>query len=290
MGLSTMFGCESGTKGKTVFMGLPFAHGSEAPNGCQHGPSVIRSLSHALNMVDGRIFCARTNSTFLKSEDLSDLGDLQFKVQLGTERYLKAIEEITSALVETKKKFLYFGGDHLASLGAIKGIGNNIPAFQILHLDAHRDYRIVSDDHNPTHANFMYVVEKMPQVKKIIQVGLRGFDVQLVNSKKRLELNSEVGIKEELRKSLDPNIPIYVTIDTDAFDPNLLPSVNFPVPGGLSLKIVEELFHLLVEESIDVLGCDWMEYNPSLDTSNKISGNQILFQLAYIIKHLSKLK
>lgn len=287
MSLGTLFGSPSGSNGKTVFLGLPFANGSEASNGCQQGPDTIRSLSRSFDIQKNQFFQIGSQQAYLRSDDISDLGNLDFRIQLGTEKYLKTIAGITAALAQQKKKFFYFGGDHLATLGTIRGLSQQIPQFQIVHLDAHKDYRETSADEFPTHANFMFFAEKESSVAKIIQIGVRGFDTSSLNSDKCVQLGANADLVQQLSEQLLPGIPAFITIDTDAFDPLVMPAVNFPVPNGLSLDAVASLIEALVSKRIPILGFDWMEYNPEFDSKNKITGVTILHKIAHILNHLS---
>lgn len=284
----SLFGTNLGSDGRVLFMGLPFAQGSEASNGCQQGPAIIRGLSNSYNIEANQFIDAQTNEAFLTAQDLSDLGDLQFRVQHGTEKYLQNLSHITASILEKKKSFFYVGGDHLATWGTIRGIADQVERFQIIHLDAHRDFRNVPEGDLPSHANFMSFVEALPQVEKVIQLGLRGFDAIKCTSHKRVEIADKANWLSHLCDQLSPECPVFLTIDTDAFDPLIMPAVNFPVPFGLNPNILPQIFNTLSEKNIRILGCDWMEYNPEFDSKNKITGHQILHHIACAIKMMSR--
>jgi agmatinase len=254
-------------------MGLPFAYGSEASNGCQYGPATIRNISASYNIENHQFLETKSNRQFLSAQDLSDLGDLQFCIQHGTDRYLQTLSTLTASIVENGKPFFYLGGDHLATLGTIQGISKKIDQFQIIHLDAHRDFRLVPEGDLPTHANFMYFVEQLPQVKKVIQLGVRGFETVKYSAQKRVEINNDENWLRNLKEQLIEDCPVFITIDTDAFDPITMPGVNFPVPHGLRPEILSQVFEGIKNKNLHVLGCDWMEYNPEMDFKNKITGH-----------------
>jgi agmatinase len=54
---------------------------------------------------------------------------------------------------------------------------------------------------------------------------------------------------------------VYVTIDMDAFDPSIMPSVGTPEPGGMGWYETLELLKGLAEKK-DVLGFDAVELAP----------------------------
>lgn len=292
MSTRTLFGSKSGSDGKIVFLGLPFSNGSEASNGCRQGPDCLRDISSSFNVLENHFFYDSDQTPFLYKDDICDLGNLEYRIQIGTERYLQDLSNITSALIEHQKKFVFCGGDHLATLGTIQGLSRKLKAFQIIHVDAHKDYRRFSEDELPTHANFMYSVEKMSEVEKVVQIGVRGFDAYPLNSKKveTISFNNNDDLASKITSTIDFQLPIFITIDVDAFDPLIIPAVNFPVPNGLNLEVVDVIFNTLKSQHAKILGCDWMEYNPELDTKNKIAGNQILYKIAKIIKLLSQME
>jgi arginase family enzyme len=57
---------------------------------------------------------------------------------------------------------------------------------------------------------------------------------------------------------------VYVSIDTDAFDPAFAPGVSHREPGGLSVRDVLTVLHGV---SVPIVGADVVELNPELDPS-----------------------
>src|SRR5262249_53989633 len=68
------------------------------------------------------------------------------------------------------------GGDHSVSFGAIQAHAARWPNLGILHLDAHADLRRAFEGFEWSHASiFDNVMAKLPQVGKLVQVGIRDF-------------------------------------------------------------------------------------------------------------------
>ena len=99
------------------------------------------------------------------------------------------------------KKVVLLGGDHSTPLGyyeALAGIHDN---FGILHLDAHMDLRIAYEGFTFSHASIMYNALQIPQITKLVQVGIRDFceqEVAVVHKENgRVLINTDADLKTE---------------------------------------------------------------------------------------------
>jgi agmatinase len=86
------------------------------------------------------------------------------------------VYETTKRLLSEGKRVGLLGGDHSTPFGCIKAHAEKYPDMGILHLDAHADLRDAYEGFTWSHASIMFnVVMKVPQVKKLVQVGIRDF-------------------------------------------------------------------------------------------------------------------
>ena len=92
---------------------------------------------------------------------------------------------------------------------------------------------------------------------------------------------------DELRSALLPGVEVYLTVDTDAFDPSIAGAVAYPEPNGLPFGALENVLDVLRAADAQGAGADWTEYNPALDNSNRLTGRFIVRGLADIAKYLS---
>jgi arginase family enzyme len=199
------------------------------------------------------------------------------------------ISNTALVLSENGKVPFFIGGDHLVSLGAIGGVLEGLQhqgrqKIQVLHFDAHSDYMEISNNHFPTHGSFMAEISGLSGVEKIVQVGVRGystFEDPLPNKFANAKPNG-------ITQHLVPGMPLYLTIDTDAFDPMVAPAVGHPEFDGLAW----EHLHAAVKEigvlGIPIVGIDWVEYNPTLDTKNYLCGRAIVHQILKILSEVTK--
>ena len=93
------------------------------------------------------------------------------------------------------------GGDHSTPLGLIKAMADAHNAFGILQIDAHADLRPAYEGFEYSHASIAYNFMKIPQVKKLVQVGIRDFceqEWEYIQFESRVSLFSDNQLKEEI--------------------------------------------------------------------------------------------
>jgi agmatinase len=93
------------------------------------------------------------------------------------------------------KKVVLLGGDHSTPLGYYQALATKYDNFGILHLDAHMDLRIAYEGFTYSHASIMYNALQIPQISKIVQVGIRDFCEQEVE----VALKERVLVHNEMR-------------------------------------------------------------------------------------------
>lgn len=283
----TLYGCEAGTGGSVVFIGLPYDRGTAPEHaGCAAAPQVVRRLSapEVLRVKHGALYdLARRKIVFL-GHVLSDLGDLKYRPSQSDDDFIEFVTHAVWLLAREGKRPLVLGGDHLVTLFALRGIARAGRRVQVVQLDAHHDYDAIELGERPTHATFVSFIAAERLAEKVLQVGVRGFSWGAPSVP-----DSVVCVAlSELRTALLPGVDVYLTVDTDAFDPSVAPAVHFPEPGGLGFCALEEVLDILRVEGIRGAGADWTEYSPSLDSANQLTGRFVLHGLAHIVRYLSE--
>jgi hypothetical protein len=117
------------------------------------------------------------------------------------------------------------------TLHALRGLKRAKPSFQVVQLDAHHDYSAITPGERPTHATFVGYVAAEKLAEQVVQLGVRGLTW---GPPARPEGVQSVSL-EQLPAALIPGLDVYVTVDTDAFDPSIAPGVGYPEPDGLPL-------------------------------------------------------
>jgi len=182
-------------------------------------------------------------NNLLEKVRLFDAGDLK----------IRNFEEITQKFIEIRKEnkipFMISRG-HLPSFYTTK----NLKKEKLIVFDAHTDCKNEYIDEI-----IVFDVDKNKDEKKfngstwlrrllensnieVLLIGLRSFDEEEINFLKdkgvkfftSLEIiRNKVGVLDEIGK-FTKNSEIYISLDVDVFDPSILPSTDYPEPGGLS--------------------------------------------------------
>src|SRR5690554_4311299 len=112
------------------------------------------------------------------------------------------IEDRSNYWLTKGKKVILLGGDHSTPLGYYEALASKYESFGILHLDAHMDLREAYEGFTYSHASIMYNILKIPQVSKIVQVGIRDFcDEEYRKAKedsKRIKVFTDRDLKAKL--------------------------------------------------------------------------------------------
>ncbi len=182
--------------------------------------------------------------------------------------------ERSNTALKQGKRVAVIGGDHSVPLGYLRAIAQHHANFGILHIDAHADLREAYEGFEFSHASIMYNVLKLPQMTKLVQVGIRDVCLDEVNlireSNGRIVTYFDPMLKQkqyagvawlETCKQIVLELPqeVYISVDVDGFDPKLCPTTGTPVPGGLELEQAFCLFREVVNSGRKVIGFDVVE-------------------------------
>lgn len=187
------------------------------------------------------------------------------------------VQEETSKILDSGKLCGLVGGDHSTPLGFIKALAERNESFGVLQIDAHMDLRKAYEGFTYSHASIMYNVLQLPQVSRLVQVGIRDycqeeievmhsegprvvtyFDYQLQSA--LFEGHTWASLAKEIVKSL-PEL-VYISFDIDGLDPVLCPNTGTPVPGGLSFQQAVYLLRMVAESGRRIIGFDLNEVSP----------------------------
>lgn len=282
----TFFGTEYNNHGSVLMIGLPFASGISFHKETRQSPDILRMLSSPYEIMKYGIWDKESNESILQNIQLTDFGNINHNTSLEVSTYFSRISKIyESFIIQNKISFSIAGDQHIV-LPIITGLARKLNEIQILHLDAHMDYLKIIKGCEPNPCNFIGFIENIPQVKKIIQIGVRGYAVTEQSTTTKIYKTHTSNLSSEL---ID-DIPLYITIDTDAFDLSIFPAVNYPVPGsGLQLDDLNNIMKAILDKKVPIIGADWTEYNPALDTKHLITGQHIVYGIISILKALQQI-
>jgi agmatinase len=178
------------------------------------------------------------------------------------------------AALAAGKRVGVIGGDHSVPLGYLRALAEHYPDFGVLHIDAHADLRVAYQGFQYSHASIMDNVLALPQVKRLVQVGIRDLchaEVERIDrSRRRIITHYDSDLKEkvfagipwmDLCQHIVADLPqqVYVSFDVDGLDPKLCPQTGTPVPGGLELEEVFCLLRQVVRSDRQIIGFDVSE-------------------------------
>ncbi|MBL8946430.1 MAG: arginase family protein, partial [Myxococcales bacterium] len=136
----------------------------------------------------------------------------------------------------------------------------------------------------PTHATFMSAVADEGLAAQVLQVGVRGLSPYLPRTPDTVRV---VGLGE-LERALLPATDVYLTVDTDAFDPAAAPAVSYPEPGGLGFDALDRVLATIRAAGLAVAGADWTEYNPRFDTAHHLTGRLVVRGVAALVTAMAQ--
>ena len=259
-------------------LGVPFDEGTWGQPGERYGPRDLRenSQEYAHDLTEG-FYYIDGDRTLLKGKRWADVGDVIIYPTVPAETGQKITDSVHKIIA--RKAFpIILGGDHSITFPVIRAY--DVP-LTVVHIDAHLDTWNGAKG-NLDHASWVLRVAKLPSVKKIVQLGMRGIanDPEAAGNAKALGTKIVTG--EEIHRrgvsaALDvipPSENIYVTFDVDSMDPTLAPGTGTLEPGGLTFSEIDDLM-LGIPKKGKLVGVDIVEVNPYRDPTGRTAQTAI---------------
>jgi agmatinase len=184
-------------------------------------------------------------------------------------------KKITAAVhtILSKKVFpIVFGGDHSITFPVVRAYETPLT---LIHFDAHLDTWNGAPG-NLDHASWVNRVAKLPTVKNIIQIGMRGRanHPEAVGNARKIHTaiitSGQIhrsGAKWALSQVPDSG-DIYISLDVDVMDPTLAPGTGTLEPDGLTFSEIHDLLTGVTSKG-HLVGFDVVEENPYRDPSGR---------------------
>jgi len=224
-----------------------------------------------------------------KPELLTDLS----KINEASAQFNSEVKERTLFWMNQGKKVILLGGDHSTPMGYYEALAGKHETFGILHFDAHMDLREAYEGFTYSHASIMYNAIKLPQISKIVQVGIRDFsegEMDVIKTSGKVKVYTDTDLKEnafegktwkqqcdEILEQLPDNVA--VSFDIDALYRWYCPNTGTPVPGGLSFEQATYLLSRLAVSGKKIIGMDLVEVAPGEDDWDGNVGARLLFHM-----------
>ena len=202
------------------------------------------------------------------------------------------------SFIDKNKIVALLGGDHSTPLGLMQALAERNNSFAILQIDAHADLRDAYEGFEFSHASIMFNALKIPQVSKLVQVGIRDYcqaEFDIINSSngrvvtffdrdikhKQLEGTPWSSICNDIISQL-PN-EIYLSFDIDGLDPKLCPNTGTPVAGGFEFEQILMLIERIVDSGKRIIAFDINEVAPGGDEWDANVGARLLYRIANMV-------
>lgn len=216
------------------------------------------------------------------------------EIEEACEKMNQWVTDRTAYWMQQGKMVGLMGGDHSTPLGYLRSLAKHHSDFGILIVDAHMDFRNAFEGFKFSHASIFYNVLQIPQVSKMIQLGIRDFcdeEVQFAESQEeRVKIFYDRAVQraimsgttwKQIFQEIIGNLPnkVYVSVDIDGLDPKLCPNTGTPVPGGLEFEQLAYLLHLLKQSGKTIIGFDLCEVALGENDWDGNVGARVLYQL-----------
>lgn len=276
--MSNIFFCECSCKyddANIVLMGIPLDSTASFRPGARFAPAAVRDASFEFEDYE-----------FLTGENIQevpfcDVGNIAVIGPL--DESLDNISERLKLYIDDSRIPLSIGGEHLITLPIIKALVTKYRALNVIVFDAHPDLKDEYLKAKYSHATVMRRVLEYDEINTISYYGIRSATYE---EKLLLESNTALFNPVDLLK-LNPDIPVYISIDMDVLDPSYAPGVGNPEPGGWSYKRLYNTLQKL--KSFIIVGADIVEISPKYDPSaiTAITGAKIARDLLFLLNKQS---
>jgi guanidinopropionase len=306
-GVPTLFRCphdEDPANCDIALVGVPHSTGNGTTERDQHlGPRAVRDMS-----ANARRVHMKFGFSPWEACRINDLGDVPLPEGNDNERSIERITDFYRTIDAAGARPVSIGGDHSITGGilqAIAGEGAKLTGGRkaaLLHLDAHTDAyeqveHFLGAKKSAAHWAAFLVRQGQVDATRSVQIGIRGNPRTLDWLDPSYELGYEVITMERYRELGQErttriiqdhigDMPLYVTLDLDCFDPMVAPAVANIEPGVGGFLVDEVMPILQSLRGRNVIGGDVACLMPSKDSPNKITAllsAAVMFEIISLI-------
>lgn len=239
--------------------------------GSRYGPYQVREYSRML-----RIGHAVTRVMPFDLCRIADIGDTPVS-PLDVDETIASIEAFFRTVVEAGALPLAVGGEHTIALPILRALAPPPRGpVGVVHIDAHPDtiYEMDGNLINSATPFRRSVEEGLTDPRRHVMIGIRGtmYDTEAYDWARdqgmtiigmdELEDMTAKGVAAKIRDVMGDGL-VYVSLDLDGLDPAAVPGVNYPEPGGVTIRDAQTILRGL--RGLRVIGADVNELNPPVD-------------------------
>jgi len=246
-------------KAKVIMLPVPYEETVTYRRGTANGPMAVIEASGNMELFDEELGVETHKIGVHTMAPLDTSG-------LSPEAVIEKVHKAEKDVLTAGKFPVLIGGEHSASVGAVKAARETAGEISVLQLDAHYDLK---NEYEGSKNNHACVARRIQEIAPLIQLGVRS-----LSREERDFLNGPSNVVKSItaydilndslwdKKMLDDlKEKVYVTIDADVLDPSIMPAVGTPEPGGLSWYLTLDILRMLAQNR-DIVGFDVMELAP----------------------------
>jgi len=254
--LGKEYSADNSEAAKIIIIPVPLEYSTSYGKGTERGPEAIINASSFLESYDEEL----DYEVWKKGIFTAPAIDVNTEPVQCLDRIKKAV----ASYIKDDKFAIVLGGEHSLSSAVHDAFYDRYPQLSVLQLDAHSDLRDEFEGSKYSHACVMRRIWE--KNKNIVEVGIRS---QCIEEKEFISENEipvfyaqDIYGKSFSLEILDAlNDDVFITIDTDFFDPSIMPAVGTPEPGGFfwyeTLDFLKNVFTFK-----NVVGIDIVEFSP----------------------------
>ncbi len=245
-------------KARVVILPVPYDATTSYRSGTRDGPFSIISASRAMELND--------EDTGMNYSELGICTLDELDIVIDPEKMVNRVYEACLPLVNDGKFVVMLGGEHSLSFGCARAYKEKFPELSVLHVDAHGDMRF---ENGGTKFDHGCVARRISEICPVSQVGIRSLSYEetefIAKSGHTVVYAREIASSKDdswMDRIVDSlSDTVYITIDLDALDPGIMPSVGTPEPGGMGWYALLSLMKKLSLRK-RVVGFDVVELCP----------------------------
>jgi agmatinase len=222
---------------------------------------------------------------------------LQSEINVACDSMIQWVNAETSRHLDNGKLVALLGGDHSTPLGFMQALAARHKDFGILQIDAHADLREAYEGFTYSHASIMYNAIQIPQISKLVQVGIRDYceaENTIIEKNNKVKTFFDHSIKQaqyegktwaSICKDIVKALPkkVYLSFDIDGLDPKLCPNTGTPVAGGFETDQVLYLIREVILSKRTIIGFDINEVAPGLDEWDANVAARLLYRISNLV-------
>ena len=221
--------------------------------------------------------------------------DLESKLEI-VERFSHSLAELTERSIDVGNFPFIIGGDHSCAIGTWSGIATAMKKkgdIGLIWIDAHLDSHTPETSETQAihgmplaallghgHESLTSIASDSPKLKPehVVVIGARSYEAgehKLLNDLGvtifYMEDVNQFGLQWCFAEAIGivgrASAGFGISLDIDALDLEQAPGVGSPVPGGIALPYLLDMFDEMPREKL--IGFEMVEYNPHLDKEEK---------------------